>query len=424
LSIRAVSFVLIAVPLLAAGADLSGDWEFVSIRFGDEIYAHLSLKAKGERFSGNLDEIKLEGTSHGNSIEFTGRRPGSELVMTLKGTVGGDLMAGDGVWFDKEKVTWSARRPTPRPSAPTTRDFEPVEFHRVFSPAIPPVMHIFPGDTVRTSTVDAGGTDKNGKRRSLGGNPQTGPFYIEGAFPGDTLVIKLNKVRLNRETAESGAEIADNAVTPGYVHGAKYDEKFKSDWKLDREKGIATLVKPTGRLKSYAVTLRPMLGCLAVAPPARQSFRTGHLGDFGGNMDYNEMREGTTVYLPVFQPGALFFLGDGHAAQGDGELTGDALETSMDVEFTVDLIKNYSTRGPRAENADYLMSMGIAGSLNEAMQLATTQLARWLERDYKLSANESAIVLGTAVRYEIAEVVDPQYNVVAKVSKRALTGLK
>ena len=424
MSIRAISFVLAAVPLLAAGADISGDWEFVTIRFGDETYAHLAIKAKGEKFTGNLDEIKLEGTAHDNAVAFTGHRPGSELVATFKGTVGGDLMAGEGVWFDKEKVTWSARRPGPRPAAPTTRDFEPAEFHRVFSGAIPPVMQIFPGDTVRTSTVDAGGVDKNGKRRSLGGNPQTGPFYIEGAFPGDTLVIKLNKVRLNRDTAESGAEISDNAVAPGYVHDAKYDEKFKSDWKLDREKGFATLAKPSARLKNYAVKLQPMLGCLAVAPPARQSLRTGYLGDFGGNLDYSEMREGTTVYLPVFQPGALFFLGDGHAAQGDGELTGDALETSMDVELTVDLIKNYATRGPRAENADYLMSMGIAGSLNEAMQSATTQLARWLERDYKLSANESAVVLGTAVRYEIAEVVDPLYHVVAKVPKSALASLR
>ena len=89
-----------------------------------------------------------------------------------------------------------------------------------------------------------------------------------------------------------------------------------------------------------------MLGCIAVAPPMRQAFRTGQLGSFGGNMDYNQMREGTTVYLPIYQPGALLFVGDGHAAQGDGELTGDALETSMDVEFTVELIKGYSQRRP------------------------------------------------------------------------------
>jgi acetamidase/formamidase len=281
-------------------------------------------------------------------------------------------------------------------------------------------MHVFPGDTVRTWTVDAGGRDKTGERRSQGGNPETGPFYIEGALPGDTLVIKLNKVRLNRDTAGSGSEIASNAVTADYVHDAKYDEKFDSEWKLDREKGIAMLAKPTDRLKNYTVKLQPMLGCLAVAPPAKQAFRTGYLGSFGGNMDYNQMREGATVYLPIYQPGALFFLGDGHAAQGDGELTGDALETSMDVEFTVDLVKGYATDNPRAENSDYLMSMGIAGSIGEAMQQATAQLARWLEHDYKLNANESAIVLGTAMRYDIAEVVDPQYHVVAKVPKSVL----
>jgi amidase len=422
--IRWVLFVLTVVPLLAAGADISGDWEFVAVRFGDETYAHLTLKAKGEKFSGSLNELKIEGAVHDSAVEFTGRRPGGEVVATFKGTIGGDLMAGEATWSDKQQVTWSARRPAPRPAAPTTHEFEPTEFHRVFSGEIPPVMHLSPGDTVRTWTVDASGVDKNGKRRSLGGNPQTGPFYIEGAFPGDTLVVKLNKVRLNRDTAESGSEIADHAVTAAYVHDAKYSQSFASQWKLDREKGIAMLAKPSGRLQKYTVKLQPMLGCLAVAPPARQAFRTGYLGGFGGNMDYREIREGTTVYLPVFQPGALFFLGDGHAAQGDGELTGDALETSMDVEFTVDLIKNRATSGPRAENGEYLMSMGIAGSLHEALQLATSQLARWLERDYKLSANEAAVVLGTAVRYDIAEVVDPQYNVVAKVPKSALAALQ
>ena len=137
-------------------------------------------------------------------------------------------------------------------------------------------------------------------------------------------------------------------------------------------------------------------------------------------MDYSGIQEGTTVYLPVYQLGALLFVGDGHAAQGDGELTGDALETSMDVEFTVNLVSGTNVSGPRAENEDYIMAMGIAGSLINALQQATTQLARWIESDYKLTPNETAIVLGTSIRYEIAEVVDPQVNIVAKVSKAAL----
>src|SRR6476620_10079070 len=124
-------------------------------------------------------------------------------------------------------------------------------------------------------------------------------------------------------------------------------------------------------------------------------------------MDYNQIQEGTTVYLPVFVPGALLFVGDGHAAQGDGELTGDALETSMQVEFTVELLKGQSTGRPRVENGEYLMALGIANSLPEAMQSATTELVRWLQRDYKLEPNEAAIVLGTSIRYNIAEVVDP-----------------
>jgi acetamidase/formamidase len=414
---------LLAVRLIGFAADISGDWEFTAHRFNDEIYAGVNLKVEGEKLTGNLNELKFEGTFKGDVLDFKATRPGGQEFGTFHGVAQGGTLSGDAVWFGKEKVTWTAKRPAQRPATPTVHDFEPTEFHRQFSGAIPPVMHIFPGDTVRTWTVDAGGVDKNGVRHSQGGNPETGPFYIEGAFPGDTLVIHLNKVRLNRDSAQSGSEIAGNAVTPDYVRDAKYDEKFDSEWKLDREHGVAMLAKPSEHLKNYTVKLQPMLGCMAVAPSNKQSFRTGYLGSFGGNMDYNQIREGASVYLPVNQPGALFFLGDGHAAQGDGELTGDALETSMDVEFTVDVVKNYSTGGPRAENGDYLMSMGIAGSVDDAMQQATAQLADWLAHDYKLTANESAVVLGTAMRYDIAEVVDPQYHVVAKVAKSALASL-
>src|SRR5947209_15789457 len=141
-------------------------------------------------------------------------------------------------------------------------------------------------------------------------------------------------------------------------------------------------------------------------------------------MDSNGLREGVTLSLPVYQEGALLFVADGHAAEGDGELNGDALETSMDVEFTVDLVRGKATQAPRFEDDDYLMASGIAGSLQDALQQATTQLARWLERDYKLSPNESNVVLGTSIRYDIAGVVDPQVHIVAKVSKAVLATLK
>ena len=415
---------LLALPFLASAADLSGDWEFTIHSFNEEMYASINLKIDGNKLTGNVFGMKLEGTVQGGAVDFTTTRSNGEQLGSFHGVLHGNELSGSAHWLGSDKVTWTAQRPVPHPATPAVHDFEPAEFHRQFSSAIPPVMHINAGDTVRTWTVDAGGKDKNGVGRSMGGNPETGPFYIDGAFPGDTLVIHLNKVRLNRDTAESGGEIAYNAVTPDYVHDAKYDEKFNSEWKLDRERGIAMLAKPTEHLKNYTVKLQPMLGCMAVAPRGKQSFQTGNLGNYGGNMDYNQIREGATLYLPVYHPGALFFLGDGHAAEGDGELTGDALETSMDVEFTVDVIKNYSTDGPRAENAGYLMSMGIAGSVGEAMREATSQLANWLEHDFKLTPNESAIVLGTALQYNIAEVVDPQYHVVAKVPKSALAALK
>jgi acetamidase/formamidase len=123
--------------------------------------------------------------------------------------------------------------------------------------------------------------------------------------------------------------------------------------------------------------------------------------------------------LQVFQPGALLFVGDGHAAQGDGELTGNALETSLDLEFRVELIRGESAGVPRVEDAEYRMAMGIGGSLNEALQQATTNMAHWLERDFELNRAEVAYVLGTAMSYDIAEVVDPEYHVVAWLSKEA-----
>lgn len=417
----------VAVGLAAAkafGADISGDWEFAGKYLGETNYARVTIKVDEKRISGRLNELTLEGEVKGDELTFKAKRPNGDAFGDFTGKAHGDQLEGTALWSGDRPVTWWARRAAVAPSKPRVVDFEPKEFHRVFSDAIPPVLRIFPGDTVRTWTVDAGGVDSKGVTRSQGGNPETGPFFIEGALPGDTLVVKLERVRLNRDSAGSGNRIVPTALTAGYVQRTKYADKFDSAWVLEREKGVARLKNPSEHLTNYVVRLQPMLGCIAVAPPAHQSFRTGYLGGYGGNMDYNQIREGTTVYLPVFVPGALLFIGDGHAAQGDGELTGDALETSMDVEFTVEVLKGEMTGSPRAENAEYLMALGIANSLPEAVQSATTELANWLQRDHKLSPNEAAMVLGTAMQYNIAEVVDPLVHVVAKVRKDALSGLK
>jgi len=363
-------------------------------------YQRFSLKQDGERLTGSAGQQTVSGLFRDGRVEMSSST-GSTYALTVQN---GEL-AGDGKRGNGDAVKFRAYREKAKPAQAETHVFEPTEFQRYFSSAIPPVLHISPGDTVKTWSVDAGGFDPKGVHRSLGGNPETGPFYIEGVLPGDTLVVHLLKVRLNRDTAISSGRISGNALSPGYLANAKYPQNYNSDWKLDREKGVAMLAKPSDELKDYTVPLRPMLGCIGVAPPAKMSYLAGFLGPFGGNMDYNRMREGITVYLPVFEPGALLFLGDGHAAQGDGELTGNALETSMDIEFSVDVIRGRSPAGVRAEDSEDRMAMGIAGSLNEPLQQATTNLSLWLEQDYKLNPSQVASVLGTAMHYDIAEVV-------------------
>ncbi|HWD98431.1 MAG TPA: acetamidase/formamidase family protein [Bryobacteraceae bacterium] len=412
------------MPFLASAAEVSGEWNLKLVRFGEDFAAaRVNLTTNGNKVTGSLNELKLTGTIDGDQLRLTAVRPNGKDWGTFDGKIAGDDIIGI-VKQGSEEFGWKAHRSKTITVGPATHEFAPTIFHRSFSGAIQPALHINPGDTIKTTTVDAGGTDAGGVRRSMGGNPESGPFYVEGAMPGDTLAITFHRIRLNRDSAGSGDRIVPSALDPGYFRNAKFSDDFNSSWKLDRDAGIASLAKPTERLKDFRVKMQPMVGCVGVAPPANQTFRSGWLGPWGGNMDYNGLREGVTVYLPVFQEGALLFVGDGHALEGDGELNGDALETSMDVEFTVNLIRGQHIQGPRFEDSEFLMASGIGGSLQDALQQATTELARWLEHDYKLSANESNVVLGTSIRYDIAEVVDPQVHIVAKISKAVLAPLK
>jgi acetamidase/formamidase len=400
-------------------ADLAGDWILTVDDYSQTRHRRMTVRAVRDQVTVAAWGLEFKGTVRDGTMELkpTGREQRSAR---MTGSVEQGRMSGE-TTFDAQKWHWSATRlPVRPPNAPREHAFEPKEFHRVFSGAIQPVLHIYPGDVVKTWSVDAGGVDAKGVTRSLGGNPLTGPFYIEGALPGDTLVVKLNRIRLNRDTAISTASIAMHAVMPYYAATRRQTGGDTSQWILDRQKGVARLAKPSAALKDYIVPLRPFLGCVGVAPPEHMIFRSSYPGSFGGNMDYNRLLEGTTLYLPVDQLGALLFVGDGHAAQGDGELTGNALETSMDIEFGVDVIPGKRIEMPRAEDTEFLMAMGIAGSLTEALQIATTEMAQWLEDTYKLKAADVASLLGTAMRYDIAEVVDPNVNVVARVPKKLL----
>jgi amidase len=430
--------VLLAAALLgqtaAAPSDWNGEWELTTLFFGVPRGERLTLHVEKGKLTGTLRHggkgVPVAGTATGDAVRFEYKdADGSQNVYEGRrapdGGLGGRYTStGGDSWGDNPPLEWTARRAadvSKRPASPRTLDFEPTEFSRVFSASVPPVLRIWPGDTVRTHTVDAAGVDRNGKTRVLGGNPQTGPFYVEGAMPGDVLAVHIRSLRLNRATALSDDGLVDRAVTNDYAAEHK-DDKFQDViWRLDAERGVATLEKPPARLKDLAVPVRPMLGCIGVAPGfGAAAVRTGDSGRFGGNMDFSEIREGATVYLPVAQPGALLYVGDGHALQGDGELNGNALETSLDVEITVDLLRDKPLPAPRVENADSLMAVGLGGSLDEAFREATSGLAAWLGEDYRLTGSEAAILLGATVEYRIAEVADRNVNVAAKIQKRFL----
>ena len=413
----------------AAQSSLSGRWIVSTNLYGSPVYFMLKLEQNGEKLTGDFEGDKLEGSVNGNKIQFLAKdeQGGSE---DAKGTVQDGALTGTVVFVNGDDPThpateqFTATIVPKRPAGAAKRhEFVPTMFYRRFSAENKPVLTIAPGDTIHTTTVDAGGADENGVTRVLGGNPETGPFYIETASPGDTLVVHITKLRLNRDYAISDDGIVGRGLDSDWA--VKMKDGFKNvRWHLDRENGVASPEKPAEHLTHYSVPLRPMLGCVAVAPGITQAAPgTGDSGRYGGNMDFNEIIEGSTVYLAVNVPGALLYFGDGHAVQGDGELNGNALETSMDVELTVDIIPNKHAPAPRVESHTHLMAMGLAGSLDDAFREATANMASWLTDEYKLTPSEVAQVLGTSSEYKVSEVADRNAGMVLKINKDRLKGL-
>src|SRR4051812_25763856 len=300
-----------------------------------------------------------------------------------------------------------------------THRFEPTHYHITIG-SHEPVLHIADGDTVITTTVDAAGRDASGERVTPGGNPQTGPFYVDGAEPGDTLALNLIRLAPNRPQGWSRDSLAANVVDPGYVN--ELPDSHEINWHLDAAADTARLVQPPAGLEDLIVPLAPMLGCFGVAPARGQAISTATSGEYGGNMDYRGFVAGVTVYFPVFMPGALIHVGDGHAIQGDGEIVGTGIEISMDVQFTVRLLKGKRSAWPRGENADYIFTVGNARPLDQALQHATTEMLRWLEQDYGLDKISASILLGQAVEYDLGNVYDPAYTMVCKLRKSLLAG--
>ena len=300
-----------------------------------------------------------------------------------------------------------------------THRFVPTQFYNTYSFAHPVALRVKPGDRVITTTLDASGADKEGTQKAQGPNPQTGPFFVEGAEPGDLLVVRIEKIETNRATAYSGSLLAPYSVDPASIATRQDKDPKRVTWQIDKAAGIARLEDPDVR-PAFTLPLKPMLGCVGVAPARKEAITTPTPGAFGGNMDYAGLTAGVTVMLPVNEPGALLFLGDGHARQGEGEVVGTGLETSMDVEFTVELIKKKPAAWPRMETDTHVMVLGSARPLIEALQHATSEMLRWLVADHGFSERGASVFMGQALEYDIANVVDPNFTVVAKVPKALL----
>jgi amidase len=315
--------------------------------------------------------------------------------------------------------------------AAQSKPIVPETYHNTFSRAHPVLARIKPGAVVSTRTIDASGRDETGTIKGRPSNPLTGPFYVEGAEPGDALVVRFTRVRMNRNWGYSSYRLGLYSLMPETIEGI-YPNRYKPNeimkervnvvpWDLDLKRQTVRLREPASSAHRMEFAARPMLGCVGVAPAGDFAPTSSPSGNYGGNLDYNEIGEGTTVILPIFHPGALLFIGDGHALQGDGEPTGTGIETSMDVDFTVEVRKKVSLTGPRAETSEHIISIGsqpeFASSTNRGLQLATSDMINWLTTDYKMEPWAAHLLIGYQGRYDIVTVAG---SVALKIPKKQL----
>ena len=304
-------------------------------------------------------------------------------------------------------------------------------FFNSFHHRHPVLLKIRSGDTVVTKTIDAWGDDDRGRRAGANPNPLTGPFYVEEAAPGDAIAVRFDRIRMNRPSGWSNYRLIVAALNPNSIEGL-YPNRYKPDlvheglasrvpWELDLKGNTVRVKEPVSKAVRLEFPARPMLGCVGVAAPGDFGPSSSISGAYGGNMDYNEVIEGSVVILPVFHPGALLFLGDGHALQADGEPTGTGVETSMDVTFTVTLMKNARVSMPRLENSDWIISIGsqpeFQSPLDRALQIATSDMADWLTRGYGLEPWAAHLLIGYQGRYDVVTVMG---TVGLRVPKRVL----
>jgi acetamidase/formamidase len=281
-----------------------------------------------------------------------------------------------------------------------------------------PVLRVRPGTVLISKTnfgayyTEAGGAFPG----------EVGPIFVEGATTKDMLKVDIIKVRPNHSIAASqvysdfGGLASDDRVR--MLNEPIAPRRYL--WRLDTTRMVGVTEMPKSRVGRMEIDLKPMLGRVAVAPRGEEAFAGLWPGDFGGNMDASEIREGTTVYLPIFHDGAYFYFGDGHARQGEGEVAGTGLETSMDVVLKIDVVKGKEIDWPRLVDADYIMVAGSGRPLIDAFRLAHIELIEWLENEYGFDRTDAYTLLGQVGESSVANIVDPAYTVVAKIAKRYL----
>jgi acetamidase/formamidase len=293
---------------------------------------------------------------------------------------------------------------------------------------VAPVFHVRPGDALRLWSDDAfGGTlqhvdDVSAEKVDLRFvNPQTGPFFVDGAEPGDTLVLHLVDLEPAREWGVSaaipffgGLTSTDRTVT---LQPALPDTTWI--YELDRERGTVGFHARHTDLR-VDLPVAPMLGTVGVAPGGGEVRSALVPERFGGNMDTPQMRAGTTVFLGVNVDGALFSVGDGHYRQGEGEACGTAVEGAMTTTLVVELVKGHAPAWPRLEDDTHWMTVGSSRPMEDAWRIANAELVAWLGELYGLHPLDAYQLLSQISEAPIANVVDANYSVVAKAAKALL----
>lgn len=291
-----------------------------------------------------------------------------------------------------------------------------------------PRKHIVPGTRIVSWSEDCfdgavkTAADLPSKTMTPGhDNPQTGPFFVEGAEPGDTLAIHILALTPARDYAVSNFGPGFGALV-GTDKTAMLGPDFpETTWRydVDRARNVAHTTSADG-MHTWAVPLAPFLGCLGVAPANAESRTSIVPGNFGGNMDCWEVRAGNTVFLGVNMPGALLSFGDGHYAMGEGEIMGAAIEGAMNVDMYVELLKHRATPVPRIENADEIMFVGSGRPLEDAARVAFKAMVGWVRDETGMSELDAYQFVSQNSQAPIIQIVDPEYTVLVKVAKNRL----